>query len=360
MGSDMIYPIWPLFVTSVLGADMKVLGLIDGLGDALVSISQAVSGYLSDRFSRRKVFIWTGYIMGSASRVGYAMSRLWWHLIPFRILDRAGKMRGSPRDAIIADVSSHEDRGRNFGLLRAMDNAGAVCGIILSMMLLGTLGYRNLFLLAAIPSLIGAALVFAYIKDRKTTGIYKGLSLSDLDANFKLFLFLSSIFALASFSYSFLLVNAKRLGFADTTIPFFYLIFTVTASITSLPFGRLADKINRKTILGLSYVIYALTCVTAIYAKTYAALIFLFILYGLHKGAIEPVQKTLVSELSPPHLRASTLGAYQMIVGLCALPASFIAGVMWEAWGWWTPFALAVALSFVSAVLMAFVRERNV
>ena len=107
MGSDMIYPIWPLFLTTVLKANMAALGFIDGLGDALVSISQAVSGYLSDRWRKRKVFIWIGYACGGLSRLGYSISALWQHIIPFRVLDRAGKMRGAPRDAMIADLSTN-------------------------------------------------------------------------------------------------------------------------------------------------------------------------------------------------------------------------------------------------------------
>ena len=147
LGSDMIYPIWPLFVTSVLGTPMSALGFIDGLGEAIVSISQAVSGYISDRIRKRKIFVWTGYLFGSLSRVGYAISSVWQHLIPFRILDRAGKIRSAPRDAIIADISTKENRGKNFGLLRAMDNLGAVCGIIVCILFFGLLGYRNLFLI---------------------------------------------------------------------------------------------------------------------------------------------------------------------------------------------------------------------
>jgi MFS family permease len=125
MGSDIIYPVWPLFVTQVLKADMAALGLLDGLGEALVSLSQAASGYLSDRIRKRKVFIWVGYLCGALSRFGYAAASVWQHLIPFRVLDRAGKMRGAPRDALVADVSTDENRGRHFGLLRAMDNLGA-------------------------------------------------------------------------------------------------------------------------------------------------------------------------------------------------------------------------------------------
>ena len=359
LGSDMIYPIWPLFVTSFLGANMAVLGFIDGLGDALVSISQAVSGYVSDRKRKRKIFIWTGYLFGSVSRVGYGISTAWQHLIPFRIFDRVGKIRGAPRDAIIADVSTRKNRGKNFGLLRTMDNLGAVTGIIITILFFNLLGYRNLFLIAAIPSLIGASLVILLIKERKTKGIYKGLSLRDLDNNFKLFLVLSSIFALGSFSYSFLLVYAKEFGFATTFIPVLYLLFTVVASIMSLPFGRLADRFNRKIILILSYLLFGLMSLGFVILKSYFWVIFLFVLYGLHKASVEPVQRTLVSELSPKKYRASTLGTFQMVVGLCALPASLIAGFLWMSFSKFAPFYFSLGLTVISTMLMFFVKEKQ-
>jgi len=259
-GSDMIYPVWHLFVTSFLGVNMAVLGFIDGLGDAIVSISQAVSGYLSDKVGKRKIFIWTGYLFGSMSRVGYALSTLWQHLIPFRILDRSGKIRAAPRDAIVADVSTNENRGKNFGMLRAMDNLGAVCGIITCILLFTHLGYRNLLLLASIPSLIGALLILIFIKDKETERIYEGLSLKDVTFNFKLFLFLSVLFAIGSFSYSFLLVYAEEFGFETSFVPVLYLVFTSVASLFSLPFGKLADRLNRKFVLVLSYLFWGLVC----------------------------------------------------------------------------------------------------
>ena len=124
MGSDIISPVWPLFVTQVLKANMAALGFLDGLGEALVSLSKALAGYASDRLRKRKIFIWTGYLCGGISRWGYALSSVWPHLIPFRILDRAGKIRSSPRDAMIADMSTSLNRGRHFGIIRAMDNGG--------------------------------------------------------------------------------------------------------------------------------------------------------------------------------------------------------------------------------------------
>jgi len=368
-GSDMIYPIWPQLVLGFLGVDMAILGFIDGLGDAIVSISQAGSGYLSDRFGKRKLFVWVGYVFGGASRLGYALSErinVWQWLIPFRILDRSGKMRGAPRDAIIADVSTDQNRGRNFGVLRAMDNLGAVCGIVTCLVLISLYGLSFLPILlavASVPSLIGAVLVLVFIKDRKTSKIYKGLSFKDLDLNLRLFLFLSAVFAFGSFSYSFLLIYVGSLKLEATFLfqiqILLYLLFTVVASITSLPFGWLADKVGRKTVLFLAFVFWGAVCFGFPYATSLAPIVALFVLYGVHKGAIEPSQKALVSELSPTTYRASTLGAFQMITGLFALPASFIAGWLWVTFGSLVPFYLSFALAAAASVLLLFVREKK-
>ena len=359
MGSDAIYPIWPLFVRTVLKADMAALGLIDGLGEAMVSLSQAASGYLSDRFRKRKIFIWAGYLCGSMARVGYAISTVWQHLIPFKVLDRAGKIRNAPRDAIIADLSTGQTRGRNFGLLRTMDNAGAFAGILISIAFLKVLGFRRLFALAAIPSAVAVLLILVAVKEQKSERkIFKGLTFRRIDANLRLYIVLNAVFSLGAFSYSFLLVFAQNSGFAMGFVPVLYLIYTAAAAVSSLPFGRLSDRVGRKAVLFLAFAAWTGVCAGMALGRGRATIILLFVLYGLHKGALDPVQRTLVAEICPPALKASALGTFQMIVGLCALPASLAAGLLWERFGPVVPFVLSAALTVAAAALLVLVKER--
>jgi MFS family permease len=359
LGSDMIYPVWPLFVTSFMGANMAVLGLIDGLGEAFVSISKALSGYLSDRIRKRKFFIWSGYILGSVSRFGYALAPTWPWLIPLKILDRSGKIRSAPRDAFVADISTDQNRGGNFGFMKAMDNLGAVCGIVVCLLLFEHIGFTNLFLMAAVPSLISAFLIYKYIREEKVSDkkLFASFTLKDLDANFKLFLILNAIFTLGAFSYSFLLIFANKSGFKVTHLPIFYLVITVTAAIFSLPMGRLSDKIGRKKLMYLAFILWAAICVSFILSTNAIVVVAVFILYGLHKAALDTVQKTYTSELCPDCFRATGLGVFQMAIGICALPASLIAGLLWEKINMQAPFYLSLALSLIACFMLIVVKE---
>lgn len=359
MGSDMVFPIWPLFITSFLGADMTVLGLIDGLGDALVAISQAISGYISDKIKKRKIFIWLGYLLGAGSKIGYYLSPVWGWLIPFRVMDRAGKMRGAPRDAVVADISTEANRGKHFGQLRGMDNLGAVVGILFTITFFGLLGYRHIFLIAAFPSLLATLLILWKFKEKKPAErkIFKGMSFRQVSPNFRLFLILSSIFSLGNFSYSFLLIYAKNFGYTAVFIPVLYLIYTAVASGASFPFGKLADSLGRKKMVFASFIFWAIVCIVFLFEPSHLGIIIAFIFYGLHLGAFETAQRAFVSDLAPEQYRASSLGGYQMVIGLCALPASLIAGLLWDKINLKTPLVVSIMLTIIAVVMLFFVKE---
>ncbi|NMC76738.1 MAG: MFS transporter [Candidatus Methanofastidiosa archaeon] len=360
MGSDIIYPIWPLFVTVFLGADLFVLGIIDGIGDALVSVSSAFSGYLSDKFRKRKIFIWTGYLSSGIARFGYSVVPAWIYLIPFKVLDRAGKIRASPRDAMIAELSTIENRGTNFGFLRAMDNFGAIVGITLSIIFLKYLGFRNLILLASIPSFFSVLIIYFFIKEKKFEPQKRTFSLNLFDNNFRLFVLINGIFALGAFSYSFFLLYVKDIGFSIYTIPIFYLIFTLSSTIFSYPFGILSDKMGRKKVLMISYLSFAFVCFSLIFTRNLIGLIIIFCIYGLYKAAIEVSQKTLASEICPLDYRATSLGSFQLIMGLMAFPASFIAGILWKLLGMNYPLYFSLLLSVSSLFLITLIKEQKI
>jgi MFS family permease len=354
LGSNMFYPIWPFFVTETLKANMAALGLLDGIGEGLMSLSKAFSGYLSDRIHKRKVFIWIGYLIAVLARLGYAAAATWQQLIVFRILDRIGKERSAPRDAIVADISTHENRGTHFGYIRAMDQLGALLGSLLVLVLMQFLSYRWILALAALPTLVSAVLVILLIQDRPPQGTGKstGISLGLLSKHFRRFVILSAVFALGAFSYSFLLMFAREAGFGKTFVIALYPLFTAAAAASSWIFGRLSDKIGRKPVLLISYGLWIVVCLIFLLVRSPALLIFSFVLYGMHKGILIPVQRTVVSECAPSAFRASCLGGFHMITGLCALPASFVAGILWETLGSSAPFVLSIGFSLVATLLL--------
>ncbi len=359
LGSNMIAPIWPAFVTTILGANMAILGFIDGLGEAMVSLSQAVGGYLSDRYRKRKVFIWFGYLCAGISRIGYALSYIWQTVIPFRILDRFGKLREASRDAMIAEVSHDKNRGGNFGILRAFDNLGALVGIITVIILIRWLPLRAIFLLAALPSLLAVYLVVKYIKEDGTSQLPRmPFSFKELGRNYSLFLILSAIFSFGTFTYSFILLFGETLGISVIYAPLIYFLFTFFASTSSVPFGKLSDRIGRKKVIALALALWILMCLCIVESTRQPGWFLLATMfYGLHNGAMDTVQKTYVSELAPPHHRTTGIGGFQMVVGLCTLPGALINGILWQSTGPSAAFIYSMSMAIVAFIMLFFIQD---
>lgn len=358
VGAEMVFSVWPIYVTQVLGASASALGLIDGLGDAVVSFSQAGAGIISDKTRKRKVFVWMGYVFGCVSRIGYALAPTWQWAVPSRIIDRGGKMRSAPRDAILSDISDRTNRATHFGVLRSLDNLGAVFGVLVAIILVDRIGYRNLFLLASFPSFLAAILVLTRIREpAHKTGIRPTFKWRGLSKNLWLFMILSATADLGAFSYSFLILFSHDSGITKGTVPFLYLLYMLVAAIWSLPAGELADRIGRKPVLLFSYACWVATAACFVFFRSPLPLAIAFVFYGLYRGGIDTVQKAFTAELAPKEHITSVLGGFQLMLGATSLPASFIAGVLWDRIGSTAPFIFAVVMTTIAALLLVFVRE---
>ncbi|MCL5257760.1 MAG: MFS transporter [Patescibacteria group bacterium] len=362
LGHYLVATIWPIFVTQTIGAPIIFLGFLDGFGSALESISQAVSGFFSDKIKKRKIFISIGYFFPFLSGLLYSVASTSWQLILGRSIDRSGKMRDAPRDAIIADETEHNHRATAFGFLRSTDRAGALVGLILSAFLILFLSDRQLFFLSALPALFGSLLIILFIQESKK---YRPVEptkkilfpFSDFNPNLKLFTLTSIIFTLASFSESFYILAARKQGFSLTLITLLYFGFVFFSFISALPFGRLADRIGRRFVLAIGY--FALTIVNIMFVlfRSVFFIAFAFIIYGLVYGATRGNIKTFISDLAPAKTRASLIGAFEMIIGLTALPASLIAGLLWQNLNFKAPFLFSIGLSLIATALIFFVKE---
>lgn len=314
--------------------------------------------------------------MGATSRLIYAFTPIWQWLIPAKILDRAGKLRGAPRDALVADVSTHETRGRNFGILRTLDNLGATFGVLITIVFVTfifpwlalVLGYdllaslRLLFVFATIPTIIGAIIVIIRIVDYRKDTKQPVFRVSGINRSLALFMILSIIFALASFSWSLVTLYAGDFLVFPTInpilgVPVAYLTFTLTAALTSAPFGRLGDRIGRRPTLFIGFAFFGAMCAIFLFIPSFWTVLLALIFYGVSIGATVPMQSSLVSELSPIEVRASILGLYQMLIGIALLPASLIAGFLWVFLGPSFTFGLALTLTMLASVMLPFVKE---
>ncbi len=370
LSSEMIMPILPMFITALGGAGLAV-GLVGGLRDSISSILKLLAGHWSDRTGKRKIFVSSGYLTSSLFKLFLAFSKTWQHILIFAGLERVGKgLRTAPRDAILSD-SMPKQRGKAFGIHRALDTAGAIAGSVVVLLLLWFFWfdleqithqitfYKSVILIAAIIAFFSLVpLYFVKEAKREPQQIRFQISLKRLPKPLKLFITVATIFASANFTYMFFILKAKATfmpimpvkGATVLTI-LLYVLFNFFYAVLAIPCGALSDKIGRKKVIVFGYLLFSLTSFGFAFFTSVAAFIVLFALYGMVYAIVDGNQRAYVSDLSPEHLRATALGVFHTATALAALPASLIAGVLWQGIAPNATFIYGGILGFVSAFL---------
>ena len=347
ISSEIIVPIIPLFLSS-LGAGGILIGLAGGLRDSIASLLEVFSGWCSDKIKKRKIFVWIGYLFSSISKLLLAFSKTLSSAIFFLSIERTGKgIRDAPRDAIIAE--STKKRGKGFGIHRAFDTSGAILGSIIVLFLLWNfeLSFTTIILIAAIIS-FASLLPLIFVKEtfEKKKKKYK----FKISRKLKYLLFIMGTFSLANFSYMFFILKASE-NLGSIIIPvFLYVLFNIFYAAFAIPFGKLSDKIGKKKVILSGYLLFSLTFLGFAFASSFPVFLFLFPLYGLCFALVTSNQTAFVADIVKEN-KATSLGMFHTITGIIALPASLIAGILFQLSPSY-PFIFSSVVSALSVLLL--------
>lgn len=336
IASEMVYPIIPIFLTSVLKASTAAVGLIEGIAEATSAVTKFLFGYLSDKIGKRKPFVVFGYTFSAFSKGLIALAYFWPMVLISRFLDRLGKgLRTASRDALLLQNTDKKNKGYIFGFHRAFDSAGAVLGPILSLVLIYFFAnnLRLVFYLAMIPGLIGVLLLILLVKEKKVeakkTTEKIDFSWKKLDKKVKFFILVSLVFVLGNSSDAFLILRAKNLGLTTQLSILAYVLYNIIYTFFSTPLGKLSDKVGHRKIFSFGLLIFSLVYFLFGITKTSFWLWFLFPIYGLYIASTEGVSKAYLGEFIKEKEAGSVFGFYQMITALASFFASFFGGILW-------------------------------
>ncbi len=364
VSSEMIHPLLPVFLTSVLGISLGFVGIIEGIAESTASLVKLFSGWLSDRLRKRKALILSGYLLASVARPLIAVAMTGWQVLGLRFVDRAGKgVRGAPRDALVADYTDKSKRGLAFGYHRAMDHAGAVIGPLIAAVLLATfsLGYRFLFALAALPAALCVITVWVFVREPEweTKPAPRANPMTALlnswrqaDRRLKSLLLAVGLFALGNSSDAFLILRARDLGVSLELIPIIWIVLHLSKSLLSIPGGLLSDRVGRRPTIIAGWMVYGVVYIGFAFSWSHWHAWFLFAVYGLYFGLTEGVERAFVADVIKSEQRGIAFGLYNCVLGLAALPASLIFGVVWEQIGFQAAFLFGAVVALVASVLL--------
>ena len=380
VASEITYPLLPLFLSTVLGVSAAGLGVIEGFAESVSSLIRLPAGWWSDRTRRRKPLVVVGYSIAALARPLIGLAQSAGEVLAIRVSDRFGKgIRTAPRDALIADSVAAEQRGYAFGIHRASDNLGAVLGPLIAwgVLTLGLAELRTLFLWTALPGLLSVLLLVFFVRETRESVAADerlasaALPKSETDANgppvavpvaasevplgapFWRLLVVIFLFTLSLSTDAFLLLRASQLGVSAALIPILWAALHVVKSSSSAVSGALSDRIGRRPLILGGWGIYALVYLGFAVASAPWHAWALFLVYGLYFGMSEGPEKALVADLAPPSRRGTAFGWFNAAVGIAALPASILFGVVWDRWGVETAFTMGAAIAGVSSVLFA-------
>lgn len=360
----MVYPLVPLFLVQRLGATPAVVGLIEGVAESVASLLKVVSGGWSDRMGRRKPLAFAGYASSTVGKVLLPLAAAWPVILLARFVDRVGKgLRGAPRDALIAESIPAAQRGRAFGFHRTLDTLGAVCGVILAYLFLtrAQVDLVAVFWWAVLPAVLGVLLVLpareARQAEHRTTATLR-LEWGRLPGRLKLYLAVVVLFTLGNSSNQFLLLRASQLGAGTGVVLLLYLVFNVVYAVASYPAGWLSDRLGRRLLLTVGYAVYGLVYLGFGAVRSLPAVWALFAVYGLYQGFTDGVEKALLTDLAPADRKATVLGLHATLVGITLLPASLLAGLLWDRLGPGAPFYFGGVLGLAAAAALRWVLPR--
>lgn len=367
ISSEMVYPIVPIFLTTVLHAPMDVLGLIEGIAESVASLLKWAAGAWSDRLGRRTPFVVFGYGISSISKPLLFLAASWHGVLFSRLIDRFGKgLRTAPRDVMIAAACDPARRGKAFGFHRAMDTVGACIGPLLAVFMLHSLHMplRSIFVWAFVPAALGVLTLFFLQKSPPAARAIHAVpedapTRAPLPGSLKRFIAIYALFALGNSSDVFLILRAKSLGFSDTQTLLTYVFYNFVYAAAATPAGWISDHVSRRKLMTGGLIVFALVYAGFAAARAPWMIWALFALYGFYGAATEGVAKAYVTDLAPAARRGAALGLYQAVSGLTVFFASVVAGALWKNLGPWATFAYGAALALAAALLLTLRAERN-
>lgn len=364
LASEMIYPIVPIFLTTVLHTAIPIVGLIEGIAEATASITKYFFGAVSDYFQKRKPFVIAGYSFAAISKILIGLALTWPLVLFARFIDRLGKgVRTAARDSLLLENTSTTNRGFIFGFHRSFDSLGAVFGPLLGLLLLYFLkeNIRLTFFIAFIPSIVAVLLLILFVKEKvKKPGVeikkqFVKLNWGALDRRLKIFLIVSFLFALGNSSDAFLLLQAKNLGLTITLTVLAYVLYNVSQTIFATPAGSLSDKIGAQRVFQLGLIVFSLVYFFFGVIRSPFWIWFLFPIYGVYIAATDGVSKAYVSEFIKKEESGSYFGAYYTLISIAGFFASFIGGILWIKINPGATFLYGSAMSLAAFLLLSFV-----